>query len=34
LIYLKNTEQLNCMRKSGALLFEVLCRLNEAVKPA
>ncbi len=33
MIYLKNTEQLNCMRKSGALLFEVLCRLKEAVKP-
>jgi methionyl aminopeptidase len=33
MIYLKNSEQLNCMRKSGALLFEVLCRLKEAVKP-
>ncbi len=32
MIYLKNAEQLNSMRKSGALLFEVLCRLKEAVK--
>jgi methionyl aminopeptidase len=33
MIYLKNAQQLDCMRKSGALLFEVLCRLKEAVKP-
>ena len=33
MIYLKNAQQLDCMRKSGALLYEVLCRLKEAVKP-
>ena len=33
MIYLKNAEQLNLMRKSGALLFEVLTRLKEAIKP-
>ena len=33
MIYLKNAQQLECMRKSGALLYEVLCRLKEAVKP-
>ncbi|HPR78898.1 MAG TPA: M24 family metallopeptidase, partial [Candidatus Limiplasma sp.] len=33
MIYLKNAQQLDCMRKSGALLFEVLCRLKEAIKP-
>ena len=33
MIYLKNAEQLACMRKAGAALFEVLCRLREAVKP-
>ena len=33
MIYLKNAQQLDCMRKSGALLFDVLCRLKEAVKP-
>lgn len=33
MIYLKNVEQLNRMRKSGALLYDVLCRLKEAVKP-
>ena len=33
MIYLKNHQQLECMRKAGALLFEVLCRLKEAVKP-
>ena len=33
MIYLKNAQQLDCMRKAGALLFEVLCRLKEAVKP-
>ena len=30
MIYLKNAQQLDCMRKSGALLYEVLCRLREA----
>ncbi len=33
MIYIKNSQQLDCMRKAGALLFEVLCRLKEAVKP-
>ena len=33
MIYLKNAQQLDCMRKSGALLFDVLCRLKEAIKP-
>ena len=33
MIYLKNAHQLECMRKSGALLFDVLCRLREAIKP-
>lgn len=33
MIYLKNAQQLACMRKSGALLYEVLCRLREAIKP-
>jgi len=33
MIYLKNPQQLQCMRKAGALLFEVLCRLKEAVRP-
>ena len=33
MIYLKNAEQLQCMRKAGGLLYEVLCRLREAVKP-
>ena len=33
MIYLKSALQLDCMRKSGALLYEVLCRLKEAIKP-
>lgn len=33
MIYLKNAQQLALMRKSGALLYEVLCRLREAIKP-
>ena len=33
MIYLKNAQQLDCMRKSGAVLYEVLCRLREAIKP-
>lgn len=33
MIYLKNAQQLEYMRKSGALLFEVLNRLKEAIKP-
>ena len=33
MIYLKNPQQLQYMRKAGALLFEVLCRLKEALKP-
>ena len=33
MIYLKNAQQLDCMRKSGALLYEVLCRLREAIQP-
>ena len=33
MIYLKNAQQLDLMRKSGAFLYEVLCRLREAIKP-
>jgi methionyl aminopeptidase len=33
MIYLKNAEQIQLMRKAGGLLYEVLCRLREAVKP-
>ncbi|MCL1854947.1 MAG: type I methionyl aminopeptidase [Clostridia bacterium] len=33
MIYLKNPQQLQYMRKAGALLFEVLCRVKEAIKP-
>lgn len=33
MIYLKNAQQLECMRKSGALLYDVLCHLREAIKP-
>ena len=33
MIYLKNAQQLEAMRKAGALLYEVLCRVKEAVKP-
>ena len=33
MIYLKNVQQLDMMRKSGALLYEVLLRLREAIKP-
>ena len=33
MIPVKNPPQLECMRRAGALLFEVLCRLKEAVKP-
>ena len=33
MIYLKNAEQLQCMRKSSGLLYEVLCPLREAIKP-
>lgn len=33
MIYLKNAQQLDMMRKSGALLYEVLLRLREAIKP-
>lgn len=33
MIYLKNAQQLALMRKAGALLYEVLCHLREAVKP-
>ena len=33
MIYLKNAQQIECMRKAGALLFDVLCRLREAIKP-
>jgi methionyl aminopeptidase len=33
MIYLKNPQQLEMMRKSGALLYEVLMRLREAIKP-
>jgi len=33
MIYLKNADQLQKMRLAGGLLYEVLCRLREAVKP-
>lgn len=33
MIYLKNAEQIGKMRKAGALLYEVLQELREAVKP-
>ena len=33
MIYLKNAQQLDCMRRAGAMLYEVLCRLREAIKP-
>ena len=33
MIHLKSPQQLQCMRKAGALLYEVLCRLKEAIKP-
>lgn len=33
MIYLKNEQQINCMRSAGALLYDVLCRLREAIKP-
>lgn len=33
MIYLKNMQQLDCMRRAGALLYEILCRLKEAIKP-
>ena len=33
MIYLKNAQQLDCMRRSGALLYDVLCRIREAIKP-
>ncbi|MDD3409676.1 MAG: type I methionyl aminopeptidase [Eubacteriales bacterium] len=33
MIYLKNAQQIDCMRRSGAALYEVLCRLKEAIKP-
>lgn len=33
MIYLKNAEQIDCMRRSGALLYEVLCRVREVIKP-
>ncbi|MEG2252697.1 MAG: M24 family metallopeptidase, partial [Clostridia bacterium] len=33
MIYLKNAQQIGYMRKSGALLYDVLCRLREAIKP-
>ncbi len=33
MIYLKNAQQLDSMRHAGALLYEVLCRLREAIKP-
>ena len=33
MIYLKNPQQIDCMRRSGAALYEVLCRLKEAIKP-
>ena len=33
MIYLKNPQQIECMRKAGALLYDVLCRLREAIKP-
>jgi len=33
MIYLKNAHQLECMRKAGALLYEIICRLKEAIRP-
>ena len=33
MICLKNPEQIGKMRDAGALLYEVLCRLREAVQP-
>lgn len=33
MIYLKNAQQLDCMRAAGALLYEILCKLRETVKP-
>jgi methionyl aminopeptidase len=33
MIFLKNSQQLDMMRKSGALLHDVLQRLREAIKP-
>lgn len=33
MIYLKNSEQIEKMREAGALLYEVLQKLREAVKP-
>lgn len=33
MIYLKNVQQLEYMRRAGALLYDVLNRLREAVKP-
>ena len=33
MIYLKNAQQIDCMRRSGALLFEVMNRLREAIVP-
>ena len=33
MISLKNSEQIGKMRDAGALLYEVLCRLREAVQP-
>ena len=33
MIYLKNAQQLDLMRKAGALLYEVLGHLREAIKP-
>lgn len=33
MIYLKNAEQIDCMRRSGAIMFEVLTRLREVIKP-
>ena len=33
MVYLKNADQIECMRKAGQLLYEVLCGLREMVKP-
>lgn len=33
MIYLKNPEQIGCMREAGAILYEVLQKLRDAVKP-
>ncbi len=33
MIYLKNDQQLGAMRKAGALLYEVHCKLREVIKP-